>query len=232
MNWAQWVFEFKALQKKEEDEFNVQAEILKTSARIFRDTLVSVLGLNQLVPESPKSDDAAAAAKRDDAGLPFVPAAFVMGNHHLLAHYIEEQKKAADAERAMSDTAFDEFSKRLASGDVGDMNPLLLGERPDGRHISDVHAEEAVKELLAAMGVKQRPASAPAVAHFGLKPKDSSGGGGVQISLEDEERLVQDIPGVPPRSRAAVGPAPVPRDNVRVGLDRIELEPGVFVGGE
>ena len=217
MTEAQWLFEYHALRKKEDREFEMGAEVMKAGARILRDTLIGVLGLNLLVPKNE------AEAATPDAPA-FIPAAALMSNHHLLKIHFEAYQKAAGTETAMADAAFEEFSKKLARGDVGDLDPLLLGNLPGGGNVTDYWAQASAKQMLAALGIKPRPTDAPAVPHFGKRPKKV---GRVQISFEGEERLLQEQEDARPTPLDRVGPAPLPRTDLRV-----EIEPGIVLGGE
>ncbi|APU88890.1 hypothetical protein Rctr197k_070 [Virus Rctr197k] len=216
MTEAQWLFEYHALQKKADLEAEVMTEVMKASARILRDTLVGVLGLNLFAPAPAASEDASAAA--------FLPAALLFSNHHLLKVAIDEKAKEVDLEKVVADDAFEEFSKKLARGEVGDMDPLLLGNLPNGGHLSDYWAQESARQAMAILGIKPRPAGAPAAAHFSGRPKHV---GGVTVSFEDE-RMVQEQEDAIARPVDRVGPAPVPKENAV----RVEIEPGVFVGGD
>lgn len=222
MTEAQWLFEYHALRKKEERELEVQVEALKTNARVLRDTLVGVLGLDVFVSEKEK------AAAPPDAPV-FYPASLLFSNHHLLKGVLDEQNKAADSERALKDEAFEEFSKKLARGEVGDMDPLLLGNLPGGGNVTDYWAQESAKQMLHQLGVKPRPANAPAVPHFSGRPRKSGGG----VSLEGSDRLLQEGADAIPVPLDRVGPAPIPLPSDALhGVQIVELEPGVFGGDE
>lgn len=213
---AQWLFEYHALRKKEEAEIEVAAKTMETNANILRDTIVATLGLGLFVPKGTPEPAPGIA--------PFIPAALLFSNHHLLKPVFEDWQKANDADKAMGDDAFEEFSKRLARGDVGDMDPLLFGNLPGGLNITQLVAQGAMKQALATLGVKPRPLDAPAVPHFGKRPMKK----GVRVAIESEERILQEQADAIPRPIDRVGPAPVPaREGARV---RVQLEPGVFAG--
>lgn len=218
MTEAQWLFEYHALRKKEEREVEMQSEVLKAHARILFDTLVGVSGADLLVT----TKERAAAPEGTRAFVPWVK---LFSNHHLLHAALEEQKKEDDAQRALSDAAFDEFSRKLAKGEVGDLDPLLLGNLPGGGHAADRYAEQAAQEMLRVLGVKPRPEGAPVVPHYNAPRR-----GGVTVSMEGEERLLQQGADAIPRPLTSVGPSPVPLPEGAT-VQVIELEPGVF-GGE
>jgi len=222
MTEAQWLFEYRALRKKEDEELEMQVEAFKTGARVLRDTLIGVLGLDAFVTEA----DRAKAPK--DAPV-FMPASLLFSNHWLLKAHMDEQKKAEDTERALKDAAFEEFSKKLAKGEIGDMDPLLLGNLPSGGNVTDYWAQESAKQMLRMLGVKPRPVNAPAVPHFSGRPKRGVG----VVSLEGSERLLQEGADSLPVPLDRVGPAPIPLpEDTRHGVQIVELEPGVFGGDE
>lgn len=159
---AQWKFEAEALRRKEEAAANMQVEVVKAGARILHDTLVSVLGLGLFAPAGGSEAGAEAGGP-----LPFLPAAFLFANHHLLRVALEERDKSEHAGEAMGDAAFEAFSARLARGDVGDLDPLLLGTLPTGTSVDALWKQTAFEQTLAALGVKERPIDAPAAPHFG-----------------------------------------------------------------
>lgn len=197
---AQWVFEFQALQRKEEMERKVEVEMLKTGARIFRDTLITVLGLHLFPGE-------VGAEREGDGPPPFTPATLLFSNHHLLKMAVEQlEKKTKDEDamsRAQSDAAFEEFSQRLARGDVGDMDPILLGADVPNAYWNS----EETQQMLKLLGVTPRPASAAAVPHIGRRP------------------AALDAPEPPPKGRVVI----VEDETYRPGL---ELEPGLAGGDE
>lgn len=196
MTEAQWAFEFHALQKKENQELELYAQTVKTGARILRDTLIGVLGLNLFVTPMPGDPTPA------DGETPlFVPAAALFSNHHLLKLVIDQQKDAMDTEKALNDSAFEEFSKKLARGDVGDMDPLLVGPNI----VIEKFDQAAMQAAMKMLGIRPRPDDAPAVPHFGKKR------GKVLLEADPEDISL------------GVGAS---------GLQPIELEPGLIVGGD
>lgn len=218
---AQWAFEAAALKRKEEAELNMQVEVVKANARVLRDTLIRVSGADILAPAP---EPGAVPAETP----PFVPWALFFSNHHLLRNLMEEKQKAETTERVLADDAFEAFSAKLAKGEVGDVDPILLGKLPGGRDVSDLWAEQAAKEALRVLGVKPRPEGAPVVPHLSARPQT----GGVAVSFESEEKLFGEGDALP-RVASAMGAAPVPlEDNARVGVRLVELEPGLFGGDE
>jgi hypothetical protein len=160
MTWEQWLFEYHALAKKEEAETQVRHETMKTCIRAFREILVGVLGLGQLVPNE-EHEKAKKDAKDGEPPLtPFVPAAFVFGNHHLLQGLIKKVEESEDVKRVTGDEAadFEAFSQKLARGEDSDIDPILLGEIPNLDQVLIADQRRRAAEL----GVRTRAPDAPA----------------------------------------------------------------------
>lgn len=169
MTYAQWMFEALALKKREADEAEVTSSLISAFSRILRETLIGVLGLGLV---KPKPD-----AKPED-GTAFVPASFIMGRPEMLKHFLEDMKKEEKTEDALNDEAFEAFSAKLAKGDVGDMDPLIVG------HSGPVDpgafwASAGAKQMLASMGIKQRT-TGRAAPHMEGKPR---------VMFDDEENV-------------------------------------------
>ena len=163
MTVEQWLFEYHALRRKERTEGELMVEAMKIGARTFRDILIGVLGLDQVAPK-PAGEAAGSAtteSRPEGAPPPFVPAAFVMGNHHLLNALMEAADKEKQAEAALNDSAFDEFSRKLAAGEVGDLDPVLTGDAAERPYWQTHEAQEALARM-----VKPRASDAPAAPHF------------------------------------------------------------------
>ena len=102
---AQWIWEYISLVKKDKDEREFYSKTLKN-------TLISVLGLNILPPLGedgmPKLAEELTEADKDF----FTPAAFIMGNHHLLKGILERMPSGEPPD--MSDvTAPDDMDAML-----------------------------------------------------------------------------------------------------------------------
>lgn len=192
MTWGQWLFEYHALRKKEEDEGKFLGEVMVAATNALRETLVGVLGLHLFAEEKPAGS----------GPTPFIPAAALFSNHHLLKHVIEAKEKAKQAEEAMQDDAFEALSQKLAKGDFGDLHPILRG----GNIAEDKNAywrSEEAQLALRRAGVTNRPASAGAAPHFSRKVRKGVVFGPIE----------------------AAEPA---ADTATTTVDRVELEPGVF----
>ena len=197
---AQWLFEYHALQAKEKMEGELQVKLLEANARVLRDTLIGVLGLHLLAPQ-PAPD---APPREEDAPVPFVPAVMLFSNHHLLNIAMAQQKKSAGVQ-VEEDEAFEAFSQRLARGDVGDLDPIHTAD------LSTMTATLAERERRAAearLGIQQRPADAPAAAHFGRAVTSAH----ARVTLQPQ----------------MVAPTLLSEDEL-FG-HHIELEPGLFPG--
>jgi hypothetical protein len=151
---AEWLFEFEALKRKEKMEVEAQVELFKVSAKTLRETLVHVLGLHLFVPKATPTTD-------DDGSTLFMPAVFLLGNHHLLSAHFKEKEKEADAEAAMNDEAFEAFSAKLAAGDYSDLAPIHV-EGPDS-YWNTAMGKAALEKL----GVRPRAADAPPAPYLG-----------------------------------------------------------------
>jgi hypothetical protein len=171
------------LQRKEEAEAKRVDQVIEVGMHILHETLVEVLGLHTFVSKQDRETAEEEAAKRQEEGKftprPFMPAAYVMGNHHILKVLMEEKEKEDNATEAMQDEAFEAMSKRLAQGDFSDLDPVLMGEED----LVDVEKQWYGPEMqatLQAMGVSVRAPDAPQVPHRELKvdePKPVPGPG-------------------------------------------------------
>lgn len=178
MTYAQWMFEYHALQEKERGWAKQIAEVVKGFARSLREMLIGVLGLNLIrewkAPKDKPFDTDTKAALADVT--PFVPASILFGRPQVLQAYLDDLKKtekeerASEAFRAQQDAAFEAFSAALARGETPpDMDPVLMG-RP-GDTLNLYWRSEDAQAALRSLGVKPRPADAPAVPHVSAKPR-------------------------------------------------------------
>jgi hypothetical protein len=118
---AQWIWEFRALKKRERDE-----------NKAFKKTLVSVLGLD-VIPPLDKDGNIKAdkdLTKEDEDW--FMPMILLSANHHLAGPYFKKIKEHLDSKEmglsddSKSDEEFERFSKALMTGDVpSDMEPII-----------------------------------------------------------------------------------------------------------
>jgi hypothetical protein len=118
MTKTQWVFEYHALRRKEEQTF-------KSYADAFRQTLVSVLGLNMIRPVNenglPKTYD----EMSDDEKVAFMPLVAWCGHPEMLKKVFEQMQSEIDMS-SVTDPDSD-YEKLVASIDAadGDMIPIL-----------------------------------------------------------------------------------------------------------
>lgn len=197
MTEAQWLFEYYALRKKEDEELMLLHEVMKVSSTVLRETLVGVLGLSHFVDEEAKPGEP----------TPFLPAAYLMSNHHLLKAVEEVREKAKKTQAAVQDEAFEALSKQLMTGDMEALPPFLRGQ--DGVPPENAYwFSRQAREDLARAGVKLRPKSAGTVPHFSRKG----------VVFKSPEELL------------AEAQAKEVADEEARTVERIELEPGVFAG--
>jgi len=133
MTRAQWLWEFQAIQKKEEDDANVVIESLKAIEKM----LVHLLGLNLL------QDD-------DDENESIIPLSLFTGRREIIEAIMEKIGKDVVAKEAISDDQFNDLSAAFARGeveDLGDMDPIIEEQ------IAEV-AEQDRQKHLASIGVK------------------------------------------------------------------------------
>lgn len=107
MTTAQWLFEYYALIEKEKTNTDQTIEILKT----LRKVLIEVLGLDLLSNEdNPES---------------IVPFSMLAGRREIIDSIIEKIESKKRIDDALNDDAFEAMSRAMASGDIGDMDPIL-----------------------------------------------------------------------------------------------------------
>jgi hypothetical protein len=179
MTQEQWLFEYNALLKKEEEEVKLTGKIVEAHLRGTRNLLVNLLGLNLFVPE-------------DQADRDFMPLVGLVGHPEMLKFYQEQAKRRADEDAAGDDEIFDQFSehllRQLKMGDSdlrGDMVPLLTDELGDIERNSYWNSEE-LQQQLTALGVKPRgePRTVP---HVKARPKYLERGG---VELSDDQLMM------------------------------------------
>lgn len=103
MNDQQWLFEAYALRKAEERDMQLRIESMKWQ----RNLLVNLLGLN-LVKEAGSDGDE------------FIPLAVLCGQPEVLKYVFEEREREEKAGDALNDPDFDEWSEKLARGELDD----------------------------------------------------------------------------------------------------------------
>lgn len=110
MTEAQWLFEYYAARKKEEADVNHAVELHKAK----RSMLVDLLGLNLI--------------KRPD-GEVVVPLSVMCGQPEVMSHIFDEQRMEEGVTTALNDPEFDEWSERMARGEIDD--DLWPAEEPE-----------------------------------------------------------------------------------------------------
>jgi hypothetical protein len=170
MTWAQWVFEARGLEKREEEQLEVAGKMIEASLRAGRLMLIRTLGLDLLPDERSKTDQ---TEKLDEA--PFVPLSFLAGHPEIMKTYIERLQRKGPAD-PKEDEMFDQFSEQLlqqlktGQSDIrGDMVPLLTDELKEIERNSYWHSED-VQRAMQTLGIKPR-GSGRAVPHIDKRPK-------------------------------------------------------------
>ena len=160
MNWEQWVFEARGLQKKEQSEAEARIAMAESCITIGRDMAINLLGLNILTMGKPQ-----------EKGKPpsVVPLAMMVGHPEVLQALLEEAKKGAGEAAASEDDVFEALSSQLhqqlktGQSDLpGDMVPLLTTDDFQLDHNSYWNSADAQAQLQA-MGVKPRVDGRPVV---------------------------------------------------------------------
>lgn len=175
MTQAMWLFEYHALLERDRTCRTLVNDLFKSATTILREVLVGVLGLNLIKAwKAPKGEAFDEKTKAVLEGMtPFVPGAFIFGRPEMVNHYLDEMKLDAKTEAEATayasnqDEAFEEFSARLARGEAGDMDPVFVGV--PGEEVNRYWRSEEAKATVAALGVKPRPKSAPAVPHVRMR---------------------------------------------------------------
>lgn len=98
---AQWVFEYRALQAKRKEEIEDRKEVLEVQQRMLK----AFLGLD-IVKQA------------DDEVERWIPLSLICGNPDLLKTIFEENEREEGARDALNDPEFDEWSERLAKGEL------------------------------------------------------------------------------------------------------------------
>jgi len=153
MTTAQWMMEYHALRAREEAQVNMVTAVFKGAVRALRSLFISVLGLHY-TPKPVEGEEVSEAARDDDGiAIPtYMPLSYIVGRPEMLEVLRKNYQDAEGAEQALADTTFDQFSARLAAGDMSDLEPVLEAlpdmDR-DGEF--DLAAHHA---LLESMGIK------------------------------------------------------------------------------
>lgn len=119
MNRTQWLFEYHALRKKEEDTFKAQAET-------FRMILVSVLGLNLIRPKGEDGVPKRFEDMSDEEKETFVPLVAWCARPDMLKSVAEQVEMDMAFEKATQspDQAYEAMVAAIDAAD-GDMEPII-----------------------------------------------------------------------------------------------------------
>lgn len=146
MNMTQWVFEYRGLRQREEQEVKTQMMMKVEQTKLLKAHLISLLGLN-FDPEAFKLDP-----------IPFTPMSALVGRPGMLKSMLDKQHEEAAINEGLQDEKFDKFSRDLQqqvetghSDLPADMVPLIMDPvlTPHERWTSD-----EMQAALAAMGVR------------------------------------------------------------------------------
>ena len=144
MTSAQWLLEFESLAQKEKDDTERQLEFFK----LFRKQMISMLGLNLVCKKEELEKDPEM----------YIPWILLGGRREVAQEIFENMEKEADISKVTQDEEFEKLSSAIASGDIGDMDPIL--------DISDLKLDEVKKtvqlEDLKRAGVKLVDSVTPA----------------------------------------------------------------------
>jgi len=111
MTSCQWLLEFESLAQKERYDVERQLEFFK----LFRKQLVSMLGLNVVCKKEDLEND-------PDMYIPWV---MLGGRREIVQEIFERMEKEKAIESVTQDEAFEKLSSAIASGEIGDMDPIL-----------------------------------------------------------------------------------------------------------
>lgn len=148
MNTAQWLFEYTALQMKEEDEAQTTRAIFEASAKLFKAMLVNLLGLRPIPGDDPEATD------------DIIPLTWLCGNPHVMSHFAKQLEQEHAAEEAAGDDNFDALSERImqavtgqqTSFDDGDMLPIITQPIDENSYVKSDEYKRALRD----MGIRER----------------------------------------------------------------------------
>jgi hypothetical protein len=124
MTYAQWLWEYEAARKKEEEDINNTMEVLK----LLKITLIRLLGLDLLVD---KLDE-------EVPGTSYTPMSLMVSRREVVDTIFKKLEEEAVIQKTMNNDEFEQLSAAIARGEnVGDMDPI----------VSDIQ-QDTVKELL------------------------------------------------------------------------------------
>jgi len=136
MTTAQWLWEFEALVQKEKNDVERQLEFFK----LIKRQVIGMLGLNLIC----KKED---LEKNPEI---FIPWAILGGRREVVQEIFDHMEKETNIKSVTQDEEFEKLSSAIASGDIGDMDPIL--------DISDLKLDEikksAQEEDLKKAGIK------------------------------------------------------------------------------
>jgi len=151
MNPTQWAFEYRGLQKKEEEEVKTQMMMKVEQTKFLKTNLIALLGLNL-------NAEAYRKAAEEETEVPYTPLSVLTGHPEMIRHLIDAKHEEAAVDEGLKDEAFDHFSKELqkqvetGQSDLpADMVPLIMDPVLSPR---EKWSSEEMQAALAAMGVR------------------------------------------------------------------------------
>lgn len=185
MTEAQWMLEYHALRSKEKD----QVDLAKTVFLRFQEMLSDILGLN--VVHDTRKD-------KSEGVRPFVPMSLLVGRPEIMQEYLKGLERGAAEDEGAADESFEKLSQQIqaqAEGrptedDTSALVPVLTANLSD-LDTGNAWQSAEVQAALRALGVKPRPADAPAAVHVSAKPKKPRPFHGLDLSSLSPEELRQ-----------------------------------------
>ena len=136
MTGAQWIWEYEALAKKEQEAAENNIEMFK----MVKNQIIGLLGLSLMFDEK-------TLEKNPDLFMPWV----IMGGRREIVQTLMEKFQASQAGKdAIDDPEFEKLSAAIARGDIGDMDPILDMSQLDLEKVK----KQAQREDLQKAGVK------------------------------------------------------------------------------
>jgi hypothetical protein len=137
MNLAQWLFEHKAMRRRDREVVDIAGTFMEMGLKSLRELLINLLGLNLVHRSAAEAEAEKRGEELPKDFTPFVPLSFIVGRPDVVSKLQEEYAQADQASRATKDATFDawsrELQRRLESGDMGDMEPILVGPQFESR---------------------------------------------------------------------------------------------------
>lgn len=132
MTQAQWLFEARALQEKEEQRAKLISDVMTASLKNLKDLLIVLFGLHIGAKKYSKEEE-------KDLGLPYLPFNMFVARPEVMKEMIERDEEEAARIEAGSDSDLDALNEDLSQLDLGDLEPILEGGDFFDQWTSDEH---------------------------------------------------------------------------------------------